>query len=254
VAAAAVAEVAVGGDVTGGIAGDVARPRTHALTIAGQQVVLHPERALEFPAHRLLVIADVHWGKATTLRAHGIPVPRGGTRDDLARLDRLLLRTGASQLLVLGDLVHSRHAWHGAALEPVLAWRERWAALSITLVRGNHDAHAGDPPPAMRIDTVDAPFAIAGVHAAHEPPAGAHHLAQAPGTPFTLCGHLHPNVALAGRGGDRLRLPCFVHGAGQLILPAFSTFTGRGAWTPDPQERVFAIVDDEMIEVVPRYG
>ncbi len=234
------------------MAGEAIAGSPPALMLAGERFVLHPERALELPAHRTLVIADVHWGKATTLRAHGIPVPSGGTRDDLARLDRVLARTEASHLVVLGDLVHSRHAWTASALAPLLAWRARWPSLSITLVRGNHDAHAGDPPAALRIAAVDAPFMIGVLQAQHEPIAADVELDD--GEPFVLCGHLHPTLSLAGRGGDRVRLPCFVHGARQLILPAFSTFTGRGAWTPDPQERVFAIVEDEIIDVVPRYG
>lgn len=239
------AGVAVAGEV-------IARP-ARAFEIAGHRGVLHPERALELPDHHLLVIADVHWGKATALRAHGVPVPRGGTRDDLARLDRVLARTGASHLLVLGDLVHSRHAWSPSALAPVMAWRAQWPVLSITLVRGNHDAHAGDPPPELRIEAVDAPFEIAGLHAVHEPPVAERgDMAHADAVPFVLCGHLHPTLALAGRGGDRVRLPCFVRGPQHLILPAFSTFTGRGAWTPDAEERAFAIVDDDIVEIAPR--
>jgi metallophosphoesterase superfamily enzyme len=64
--------------------------RPLALTHGDVSLVLHPERALELPATRCLLISDVHWGKASALRAHGIPVPAGGTAADLERLDRVL--------------------------------------------------------------------------------------------------------------------------------------------------------------------
>ncbi len=208
---------------------------------AAKTVVLHPERAVELTGHRTVAIADVHWGKATALRAQGVPVPAGGTTADLARLDALLARTKAERLVILGDLAHSRHGWDTRALEPVVAWRARWPRLHITLIRGNHDAHAGDPPDALRIETVDSHVAD-DLICAHEPPdpnvAG-----------ITLCGHLHPTIKLAGRGRDRVRLPCFVLGHNYLMLPAFSAFTGSGAWTPFRGERAFAIVDDAVAEL-----
>lgn len=225
------------------------------LSIGGERVVLHAERAAELPASRIVVIADVHWGKATALRAHGVPVPAGGTSVDLLRLDTLLHRTGAERLLVLGDLAHSRHGWDERAMQPVLAWRRRWPSLRITLVRGNHDAHAGDPPTSLDIDVVDAPLVSGGLAFAHDPDSTASavqrlpHQDTATGAPYVLCGHLHPTIRLGGRGGDRVRLPCFVLGTRCFILPAFSAFTGGGAWTPREGERAFAIVDEHVLEV-----
>jgi uncharacterized protein len=227
------------------------------ITLAGEAVVLHPERALGLPRLQTLVIADVHWGKATSLRALGVPVPPGGTSADLARLDALLRLTGATQLVVLGDLAHSHHGWQPRALEPVLAWRSRWPALDITLIRGNHDDHAGDPPASLGIRAVDAPHPLGPFACAHEPPGPAR--AEGPSNAthtalhgaLTLCGHLHPNVRLAGRGRDSVRLPCFVLREHALVLPAFSRFTGGGAWDPAPGDRAFAITEYSVTPLHP---
>lgn len=40
-----------------------------AVEVAGETVVLLPERALWIPAHHVVVVADLHWGKAATFRA-----------------------------------------------------------------------------------------------------------------------------------------------------------------------------------------
>jgi DNA ligase-associated metallophosphoesterase len=217
--------------------------RPLALTHGDVSLVLHPERALELPATRCLLISDVHWGKASALRAHGIPVPAGGTAADLERLDRVLQRTGARELLVLGDLVHSRHAWATATLAPLLAWRRRHSDLAITLVRGNHDAHAGDPPAELAITTVHAPWAAGPLRCTHEPTPH-----RPPGT-LHVSGHLHPTIPLRGRARARLRLPCFVLGPGQVVLPAFSSFTGSGAWSPGPDEIACAIAGEEVLRL-----
>jgi len=217
-------------------------PLSHPLAVQahGHELVLHAERALELPRARALIVADLHWGKATALRALGVPVPGGGTADDLRRLDTVLARTDARELLILGDLAHSHHGWDERALAPVLAWRARWPALAITLVRGNHDRHAGDPPATLDVHCVDGPHERYGLELTHEPTRTAPAALQ-------VSGHLHPTTRLSGRGGDRVRLPCFVLGAQRLLLPAFSSFTGAGAWHPALGERAFAVLDDLVL-------
>lgn len=215
-----------------------------ALHLHGQHLVLHAERALELPNARVVLVADLHWGKATALRALGVPVPAGGTAEDLHRLDVVLERTKARELCILGDLAHSQHGWDERALAPVYAWRGRWPSLAITLVRGNHDRHAGDPPAALGITCVDGPVVHHGVRLAHEP-------IVLSGSGVHVWGHLHPTARLSGRGRDRVRLPCFVLGAQHCILPAFSSFTGGGAWVPSPGERAFAVVDDAIVPLPP---
>ncbi len=69
------------------------------LTLAGEQVYLLSERALYWPGTSTLVVADLHWGKASTFRAAGIPVPIGTTSDDLARLDRAREQVSSEKFL-----------------------------------------------------------------------------------------------------------------------------------------------------------
>ena len=201
--------------------------------IADERVEVHAERALHWPRMRTLFVADVHLGKGATFRAGGVPMPRGATGADLDRLSRLVARTGAATLVILGDFLHGKAGRVAALDETFRAWRETQPHVAIKLVRGNHDAHAGDPPVEWGIECVDDPHAL-------PPFIGCHHPV-VPRTGYALCGHLHPGVRLNGPGDDSARLPCFVLGRRRTILPAFGRFTGLADVEPLAGDRVVAI-------------
>lgn len=205
---------------------------------AGESLMLLPERALWWPARHTLLVADLHLGKAASFRAAGQPVPAGTTQRNLARLDALIERHAARRLLVLGDFLHAQEARTPALLAALAAWRTRHAALAVTLVRGNHDSHAGDPPPGLDIALADEPHLLGPFACCHHPQ---HHA-----THFVLAGHVHPVCVLRGPGRDRLRLPCFVADAGQAVLPAFGEFTGGWHVQAAPQRRLYAIGDGRV--------
>jgi DNA ligase-associated metallophosphoesterase len=212
------------------------------LDLAGEQLRLLPERAVFWPSACALVVADLHWGKAAAFRSAGIPIPGGATRRDLDRLDAAIARTGARRLIVLGDLFHARAGRVASrTLADLRRWRGERDALEIQLVRGNHDRHAGDPPADLRVNCLDAPAFVPPFVLRHEPLAAE--------TGYTLAGHVHPGIVLAGRGLFRERLPCFVVGERMAVLPAFGSFTGLGMVTPEEGERVFVVADDEVVEV-----
>jgi DNA ligase-associated metallophosphoesterase len=213
-----------------------------ALTIAGEQVYLLSERALYWPGASTLVVADLHWGKASTFRAVGIPVPAGTTSDDLARLDSALQRTQARRMVVLGDLFHAKA---GRVASHTLAELRRWRSLAgtfeILLVRGNHDRHAGDPPADLHINCINAPAFVPPFVFRHEP------VNSTDG--YGLAGHVHPGLTLVGRGLQRETLPCFVIGRHAALLPAFGSFTGFGAVHPGPEDRAYIVAGDEVLPV-----
>lgn len=237
------------------------------LRVAGEELVVLPERALFWPRAATLVAADLHWGKGATFRAAGIPIPIGATGDDLARLDQAMRRTCARRLIVLGDLFHARAGRVASrTLAELRAWRAEHEELEILLVRGNHDRHAGDPPDDLRINCLDAPAYVPPFVLRHEPvlasragrkpdtkpaptrPAGA---AARADDGYTLAGHVHPGLVLYGRGLQHVRLPCFLFTERGAILPAFGSFTGLGIVEPAPADRAFVVADGEVIEVDP---
>ncbi len=205
---------------------------------AGERVQLLPERALWWPRGGALFVADLHLGKAATFRAHGQPVPGGTTAQNLARLDALIARHGVSQLVFLGDFLHAQAARTPSLLASLAEWRARHADLSCTLVRGNHDSHAGDPPAELEIAIVDEPWLLGPFACCHHPQTHATH--------FVLAGHLHPACSLHGRGRDSLRLPCFLQEEGQAVLPAFGEFTGGLHMPAAPGRRRYAVGADAV--------
>ena len=213
--------------------------REAAVEVAGERLELLAERALWWPAQRTLVVADLHLGKAATFRAAGIPIPRGSTADDLARLDRALDRTDAESLVVLGDLFHARPGREAPGTLALLGgWRAARPRLDVLLVRGNHDVGAGDPPTELGVRCVDEPWHLPPFELRHHP---------APAAAYVLAGHVHPAVRIGGHGGLRERLPAFVFGERVGLLPAFGSFTGAGAVEPQPEDRVWVIAEDEVL-------
>lgn len=199
-----------------------------------------PQLAAVWLEPRWLVVADAHLGKAATFRARGVPVPEGTTQANLARLTALVEATQPRRLVFLGDLLHAREA-HGQTMQLFALWRARHARLPMTLVEGNHDRHAGAPPPALDIEVVDEPWPVQGMALCHHPQtiAGLH----------AVAGHLHPCVRLYGAANDTVRLPCFWQRAGLLTLPAFGEFTGGAPIARQAGDRVLAVADGRLIEV-----
>jgi uncharacterized protein len=205
------------------------------------------ERALWLPEPGLLLVADAHIGKSQSFRRLGVPVPEATTEGTLARLDAAMARcAGLRGIVFLGDLLHAARGRGAATLAAVAEWRHRHAALTLTLVRGNHDGHAGDPPLEWGVDCVDEPWlhpALPGLALAHhpEPVAGR----------YVLAGHLHPAVLLGGRAHQRLRLACFHFGPAVGVLPAFGEFTGMHVLPRSARDRVFAVADGTVVELPP---
>jgi len=206
----------------------------YGLTLAGESVFLLAGRALYWPAQQMLVVADIHFGKAASFRALGVPVPRGTTTQNLQALDLLLEQVTCRQIVFLGDFLHARAAHAPATVAAMLAWRRRHPQLLLTLVRGNHDLHAGDPSHLLGVTLVDEPYRLGPFAFCHHPDTASE--------AYVLAGHVHPVYHLRS-GHDGLRLPCFLQGPSRLILPSFGAFTGGYVVSPAVDEAVFVVAD-----------
>jgi DNA ligase-associated metallophosphoesterase len=214
---------------------------TTAISVGGQPLWLLPEKAAFLPETSTLLVADAHIGKALSFRRLGVPVPHGTTAETLAVLAALIVRLGVKRIVFLGDFLHSARSHGPTTMDTVARWRETHASLELTLVRGNHDDHAGDPPAHLGIHAVDEPLMHGNLALCHHP------VARAPA--YVLAGHLHPGVSLGGRANDHLRMPCFWFGANVGVLPAFGAFTGLHTIRAAADDRVFAVTEERVIEL-----
>lgn len=215
------------------------------IQVCSQDITLLPSGAAWLHEADALLVADAHFGKAQSFRRLGVPVPTGTTDENLQTLSRDLQVTGATRLVFLGDLLHSARSMSDDLLASMLRWRERHGDCAMTLVRGNHDERAGDPPDALRIGVVDGPL--------HAGPFALTHHPEPVADAYAIAGHWHPCVVMAGRARERLRLPCFwwgdpaTHPVG--VLPAYGAFTGMHPIEPRAADRVFVVAGDVVREV-----
>jgi DNA ligase-associated metallophosphoesterase len=211
------------------------------INVAGAELQLLADKAVYYPEKRALLIADAHFGKAAAYRKLGQPVPHGTTDSNLQRLDALLARYPCERLIFLGDFLHAPESHAAGTLSALLAWRQRHEHLVITLIRGNHDKRAGDPPAPLHIEVVEQPLLLGPFALQHEPdPHPTHHV---------LAGHVHPAYRLYGKARQRLRLPCFYVEHSVSLLPAFGAFTGGMNIERRDSARVYVVGDGAVWQV-----
>lgn len=185
----------------------------HALTLAGQPVVLRAAGTLWVPQHDTLVVADLHLEKGSAYAARGQLLPPYDTRETLNRLINEVRQTQAARIVLLGDSLHDMDA---IARIPV-AEREAVIDLARTgelvWISGNHDPDGGSAFGGTSTEQLS----LGALVLRHEP-------SQAPAH-GEVAGHLHPCAKIIGTGGA-VRRPCFISDGQRMILPAFGAYTG----------------------------
>ena len=187
----------------------------HALLHTGHTLHLLPSGGLHWPARQLLAVSDLHFGKSERLaRRGGTLLPPYDTRATLAKLDADLEKTGASQVICLGDSFDDDTAADGLDEADSLWLARLMAGRDWTWITSNHDPGPVTLGGAHRAELRLAPFTF-------------RHIA-IPGEQAEISGHYHPKARLAGRAR-----PCFLADTTRLILPAYGTYTG-GLWCNHP--------------------
>src|ERR1044071_1772764 len=167
------------------------------IVLQGESVKLLAERALYWPAQKMLIVADLHWGKSAHFRKHGIAIPGSTQTRDEVKLARLVREYSAERLVIAGDMFHSRH---NAEVDIFTHWRNAHQSLHIDLVPGNHDILPKEMYTGWNLQLHDqlktSPFLIV-----HDAPADC--------TDFCIHGHVHPAIRISRRGHNSIKLCCF---------------------------------------------
>ena len=186
-----------------------------------------------------MFVSDLHLGKSAHFRKAGIAVPAGIGQDDLFRLQQLITIYQPTQVIIVGDMFHSSH---NNDVPYFKLWRQQFSQISFKLVKGNHDILAEEVYVSLNLEVYDT-LEISGIHFAHEP------CEEDENDKYTFSGHLHPGIAVAGAGRQRLRLPCFYFGRTCSILPAFGKFTGLAMLDAEDADAVFVIANNNVLRV-----
>lgn len=199
-----------------------------------------PERSVFWPAESTLFVADVHLGKAASMRAAAIPIPETPTFETLDRLARALDRTGARRLVFLGDLWHAKQGRQPETVRAVGCWRDMHSDIEMILVEGNHDRRSGVLPEDFACTSLAEPACMGPFALCHYP--------DIESEGYVLAGHIHPGARLEGRGRRGCTLPCFWIGGKVMVLPAFGAFTGFVAVRPSVGDRLFVLAEGKVLE------
>jgi DNA ligase-associated metallophosphoesterase len=219
---------------------------TLEIACAGESLLLHPDRALIWPASRTAFIADLHLGKAEIFRRSGIPIPEGDTLADLRRLDALIETHALERIVLLGDFLHAASSDRSSSThaDAFTAWRKTRGALEFVVIAGNHDRRSAGRELADSVAWHLKEWRIGPFLCRHHP-GGAD-------DGYVLAGHIHPVRYLYGSHRERTRVPvCWVRND-YAVLPSFGSFTGGGEIEPSPEDRLYAFAASRVWALPPR--
>lgn len=212
-------------------------------SILGQTLWLSPQRCIFWEEERLLILSDLHAGKTGHFRKSGIAIPQNVYKEDLQRLISLIQHFSPQQLIIVGDLFHSKE---NKELDLFRKWRSDLSTLPVQLIKGNHDILKNSWYEQADIIVNEEELVVKDFCFRHDPATKSDDCENAR---FHFTGHVHPAISMYGMGKQSLRFPCFYFSNDHCVLPAFSRFTGTYTIRPEKGDDVFAIVENSVMKL-----
>lgn len=204
--------------------------------IEDEEFIFDCRRTIYWPRRKILIAADLHWGKTQYLRNHGIAITDRVFEDDLRRLSKIMDDYETETLLVLGDLIHHEKSLSKGIVETVAYFRHH-NPCELILVKGNHDRYTDFPESWGIVEETD--FYVGHFYFSHE--------FNKKVKDFQFSGHVHPMMRLRA-GNDSLRLPSFVLSKKFCLLPAYSHLTGGQDIRLERGEEALVLMDEGIEE------
>ena len=205
------------------------------ISLLGKTFQLYPDKVMFWEERSLLIVSDVHLGKATHFRKNGIAVPGNVHQKDIKRLTHLISITNPNEIIFLGDLFHSElNAEWGIFKD----WLQNYPNIKFSLVIGNHDI--------IHESTYE--DAGLGLYQDYEVGQFLFTHKEKKTSFYNISGHIHPSIRLNGPAKQSMRLPCFYFKPTKAYMPAFGGFTGTYTLHKSPRDIVFGICNGELIK------
>lgn len=182
-------------------------------SFAGHTFTALTQGALYWPARRALIVADLHFEKASWFAGLGQMLPPYDSAATLAALEGIIALTDPVEIWCLGDSFHDSRGVERLCAGDRERLRALTAAHRFIWVVGNHDSALTDPCGGDVIEQAE----VGGLVLRHE----ADPAERRP----ELSGHFHPKFRVRIRGRLVSRR-CFVATGSKLVLPAFGALTG----------------------------
>jgi DNA ligase-associated metallophosphoesterase len=204
----------------------------------GETFTLTNQRAIYWNKESALILSDLHVGKSATFRKHGIPISKRVLEDDLDRLSQLISHFDVDILIVVGDLFH-------AEFNKDIAYFKDWfqaSAIEIELIVGNHDRYSHRFYEELNFRVYAKERISDAIRFVHDETRPSERY-------FTISGHTHPGVLIKGKGRQTMKLPCYQVTKDQLILPAFSKFTGLNTRNLPKDCSCYAFTESSIVKI-----
>ena len=216
------------------------------MSIAVKEIVCYEEvfiltnqRVIYWEKEKSLILSDLHIGKSATFRKSGIPISAGVLEKDLERLENLTQHFNVTKLIVVGDLFHAEF---NQDIQFFIDWFCKKDNLEIDLILGNHDRLSTKIYEQLCLTVYKNKLVKNNIHFVHNN-------VKISEDKFIISGHTHPGVVMKGKGKQKIKLPCFQVTQHQLILPAFSNFTGLNTRLKPKDCKNYAFTDSMIFEV-----
>ncbi|WP_221394546.1 ligase-associated DNA damage response endonuclease PdeM [Dyadobacter sp. NIV53] len=210
------------------------------IEIRENHFLLLSQRAIFWEEKQTLLIGDLHLGKITHFRKEGIAVPNIAAENNFLRLNELVQNTGASRIIFLGDLFHSKY---NSEWETFTAWRNQHHYIDMIIVIGNHDILPVNMFLEADLQVFENDFEEDGFIFTHHPKTEFDH------SKFIFAGHIHPVFTSYGKGRQSVRLPCFVIDKNQAIVPSFGVFTGGFPMDLADNRKIYVTTETKVFSI-----
>ncbi len=188
--------------------------KSKGILIQDEEFIFDCRRVIYWPRRKILMAADLHWGKTQFLRNHGIAVSDAVLDADLDRLSHAIDDYDVQSFIVLGDLIHHEASLSPAIIDKIAAFREK-RPVELILVKGNHDRYTKFPVQWGIVE--ENTLIVDNFLLVHDQKKREKR--------YQFCGHVHPMMRLTS-SHDSLRLPSFMLLEKVCYLPAYSHLTG----------------------------
>ena len=212
---------------------------TQKINCKNEILELTNQRVIFWESQNSLILSDLHIGKSAHFQKSGIPIPSNILTTDLNRLAKLIHHFKANQLIIVGDLFHAEY---NKDLDEFKSWLTQFNNLNIKLIKGNHDRLSDKVYQQFNIEVFNKNYKENILQFVHD-------FDKIEEEYFVISGHTHPGVFIKGKGKQRIKLPCYQVTKQQLILPAFSLFTGINTKNAPENCKNYCFTNDGIFEV-----